>query len=190
VSVDYNQVIVNILLPNSSIILSTAPAIISPAVNTVRAPPTGGSWSLIVQVLWMDYPMTGTLASYQTTITIMINGPLAISTVTSHTAYSTKFTSSRIGASSTVSSYSEVTSVKVSSSTVVSYSIQAKSITGTSVPPTTISESTFNTPSSLPSNSFFNILHYSWSYSTGGMILAVVAVVLLVGFFALKRRRR
>jgi hypothetical protein len=77
VTFDYNQVIVNILLPNTSRILSTAPA--SPAINTIIAPATGGPWSLIVQVLWINYPTAGTLATFQTTITININGPLAVS---------------------------------------------------------------------------------------------------------------
>ena len=40
----YNEVIVNILPPNSSIILSTAPA--SPATNTVTAPATAGTGTL------------------------------------------------------------------------------------------------------------------------------------------------
>lgn len=69
---DYNRVIVNILLPNSSAILSTAPA--SPAINTVTAPATGGPWNLTVQVLWIDYPTGGTKAMFQTTITIKIIG--------------------------------------------------------------------------------------------------------------------
>jgi hypothetical protein len=68
---DYNEVIVNILLPNSSVILSTASA--SPAINAVTAPATGGPWSLIVQVLWIDYPTGGTMATFQTTITIKIS---------------------------------------------------------------------------------------------------------------------
>jgi len=68
---DYDEVIVNILLPNSSEILSTAPA--SPATNTVTAPATRGPWSLVVQVLWMDPPYGGTMAIFQTTITIKIN---------------------------------------------------------------------------------------------------------------------
>jgi len=67
---DYTEVIVNILSPNSSVILSTAPA--SPATNTVTAPVTVGSWSLVVQVLWTDYPSGGTIATFQTTITIKI----------------------------------------------------------------------------------------------------------------------
>lgn len=71
---DYNVVIVRILLPNSSVILSTAPA--SPAaINTVTAPATGGPWSLIVQVLWLDDTDGGITAIYQTTITINIHGP-------------------------------------------------------------------------------------------------------------------
>ena len=70
---DYNGVIVNILLPNSSVILSTAPANSgNEAINTVTAPRTAGLWSLIVQVLWTDYPTGGTVATYQTTITINI----------------------------------------------------------------------------------------------------------------------
>ena len=67
----FDEVIVNILLPNSSVILSTAPA--SPAVNTVRAPARGGPWSLIVQVLWNDPPTGGTFEIFQTTIIININ---------------------------------------------------------------------------------------------------------------------
>ena len=89
---DYDEVIVNILLPNSSDILSTAPA--SPAVNTVTAPATGGPWSLIVQVLWIDPPTGGTIAMFQTTIMIKIIGPLTISRVTSRTVSSAGFTSS------------------------------------------------------------------------------------------------
>ena len=65
------QIIVNILRPNSSVILSTAPA--SPATNTVTAPTTGGPWSLIVQVLWNATPSGGTLEIFQTTITINID---------------------------------------------------------------------------------------------------------------------
>ena len=67
----YNEVIVNILPPNSSLILSTAPA--SPATNTVKAPAMAGPWSLIVQVLWNDPPTGGTFEIFQTTITININ---------------------------------------------------------------------------------------------------------------------
>jgi len=65
------QIIVNILLPNSSLILSTAPA--SPAINTVTAPTTGGPWHLVVQVLWNGPPSSGTFETFQTTITIEIN---------------------------------------------------------------------------------------------------------------------
>lgn len=65
------QIIVNILRPNSSVILSTAPA--SPAINTVTAPAAGGPWSLIVQVLWIATPSGGTLEIFQTTITINID---------------------------------------------------------------------------------------------------------------------
>jgi len=71
----YNQVIVNILPPNSSEILSTAPA--SPAINTVTAPAKDGTWSLIVQVLWNDPPTGGTFEIFQTTIAIKIYGTLA-----------------------------------------------------------------------------------------------------------------
>lgn len=77
-----SQVIVNILPPNSSEILSTAPA--SPAINTVTAPAKPGPWSLIVQVFWNDYPSAGNFELFQTTITIKIIGPLAISTVPPH----------------------------------------------------------------------------------------------------------
>jgi len=73
----YNQVIVNILPPNSSEILSTAPA--SPAINTVTAPAKDGTWSLIVQVLWNDPPTGGTFEIFQTTIAIKIYGTLASS---------------------------------------------------------------------------------------------------------------
>lgn len=70
---DYNQVIVNVLLPNSSVILSTALA--NPAAaNTVTAPATPGPWHLVVQVLWNDPVAGGTMAVYQTTITIKILG--------------------------------------------------------------------------------------------------------------------
>jgi len=69
---DYNQVIVNILLPNTSRILSTAPA--SPAINKVRAPDTGGPWDLVVQVLFIYYPSGGTIGLFQNTITINIYG--------------------------------------------------------------------------------------------------------------------
>ena len=67
---DYNQVIVNILLPNTSRILSTAPA--SPAINKVIAPDIGGPWSLVVQVLLVYYPSGGTVGLFQNTITINI----------------------------------------------------------------------------------------------------------------------
>jgi hypothetical protein len=65
-----SQVIVNILPPNSSEVLSTAPA--SPAINTVTAPVKAGSWTLIVQVLWNGYPTAGNFEIFQTTITINI----------------------------------------------------------------------------------------------------------------------
>jgi len=71
ISADFSdQVVVNILAPNSSLILSTAPA--SPAINTVKAPAKGGPWSLIVQVLWNDPPTGGTFEVFQMTITINI----------------------------------------------------------------------------------------------------------------------
>jgi len=66
----YNQVIVNILLPNTSNVLSTAPD--NPAVNMVTAPATRGPWHLTVQVLWNDYPTGGTTAIFETTITIQV----------------------------------------------------------------------------------------------------------------------
>ena len=183
---DYNQVIVKILLPNTSVTLSTSAA--SPATNMVTAPATGGPWRLIVQVLWINYPADGTIAILQTTITIQINGPPTISTVTSHTESSTKFTSSRI-ASSTVSS--AVTSVKVSSSAAIPYSTAISSnFTSTSVLPTATNETTFNAASTLPSYPFSNILPYAWLASNGVLILAVVVILLLVGVFALRRRRR
>jgi hypothetical protein len=82
---DYDQVIVNILLPNTSDLLSTAPA--SPAAtNTVTAPATAGPWTLFVQVMWVNYPTGGTFEIYQTTITVKIVGSLTISTVPSHPA--------------------------------------------------------------------------------------------------------
>jgi hypothetical protein len=67
------QVIVNILLPNSSVMLSTAPA--SPsypsrAINWVTAPATPGPWRLIVQVFWNGYPSAGNCEEFQTAITI------------------------------------------------------------------------------------------------------------------------
>jgi hypothetical protein len=67
---DYNQVIVNILLPNTSIILSTAPA--SPAINEVRAPEIGGPWSVVVQAVFIIYPLGGTIGLFQDTITIHV----------------------------------------------------------------------------------------------------------------------
>jgi hypothetical protein len=76
----YDQVIVNILPPNSSEILSTTPA--SPAVNTVTAPEADGPWHLVVQVLWNDPPTSGTFEIFQTTITIKITGTPATSTDT------------------------------------------------------------------------------------------------------------
>ena len=66
----YNQVIVNILLPYTSRILSTGPD--SPAVNKVRAPDTIGPWSLVVQVLLNYYPTDGTIGSFENTIIINI----------------------------------------------------------------------------------------------------------------------
>ena len=68
--VSVSQVIVNILRPGSSEILSTAPA--SPATNVVTAPRTIGPWALIVQVLWNGSPASGILETFQTTITINI----------------------------------------------------------------------------------------------------------------------
>jgi len=65
-----SQVIVNILPPNSSQILSTAPA--SPAVNMVTTPAKTGPWSLIVQVFWNGYPASGNFEIFQTTIIIKI----------------------------------------------------------------------------------------------------------------------
>jgi hypothetical protein len=67
---NYNQVVVNILLPNTSRILSTAPA--SPAINKVTAPDIGGSWSLVVQALFIYYPTGGTIDLFQNVITINI----------------------------------------------------------------------------------------------------------------------
>ncbi|HXZ91116.1 MAG TPA: hypothetical protein VEG61_08635, partial [Candidatus Dormibacteraeota bacterium] len=109
-------------------------------------------------------------------ITIKIYGPLAISTVTSHTVSATKFTSSTIATSSAVF-------------TVIPYStvIQATSFTNTSVSPTIASK--FNTPSTLPFNLSSNIPQFTWQESAGALILVVV-VILLVGIFGLKRRRR
>jgi hypothetical protein len=79
---DYDQVIVNILPPNSSELLSTAPA--SPAAtNIVTAPATAGPWSLIVQVMWINYPLAGTFEIYQTTITVKVVGSLTVSTAPS-----------------------------------------------------------------------------------------------------------
>jgi hypothetical protein len=66
-----SQVIVNILPPSSSEILSTAPA--SPAINTVTTPARIGPWNLIVQVVWNGYPASGNFEIFQTTITIKIN---------------------------------------------------------------------------------------------------------------------
>jgi len=68
--VSVSQVIVNILRPGSSEILSTAPA--SPATNEVTAPRAIGPWALIVQVLWNGSPTSGVLETFQTTITIII----------------------------------------------------------------------------------------------------------------------
>ena len=187
---DYDEVIVNIMVPNSSDILSTAPA--NPATNTVTAPETGGPWNLIVQVLWIDPPTGGTMAIYQTKITIKINGPAANSTVTTRTVSSTKFSSSTIAASSTIGSYTAVASVAVSSSTVIPYStiISSKNFTSTSASPTTTNQSTANTPSTLPPSPSSYIPAHTWKDSTGALILAVVVTILLVGVFALKRRRR
>ena len=79
---DYDQVIVNILPPNSSKLLSTAPA--NPAAtNVVTAPAAAGPLTLIVQVMWNNYPTGGTFEIYQTTITVKIIGSLTISTVPS-----------------------------------------------------------------------------------------------------------
>jgi len=68
--VTISQVIVNILPPESSEILSTAPA--SPAVNMITAPTTIGPWSLVVQVFWNGNPTSGNFELFQTTITILI----------------------------------------------------------------------------------------------------------------------
>jgi hypothetical protein len=184
---NYNRVVVNILLPNTSLILSTAPA--SPAKNTVTAPSTGGPWSLIVQVLWVVYPSGGTLAISQTTITIKINGPLTISAITSRTVSSTLFTSSRVVANSTLLS-SAITSVEVSSSAVTPYSTvtSSENATSTSPSPTASNNPTFNTPSTLQSSSASNFLPFRLQSSTIALILVVV-VILLVGIFALRRRR-
>jgi len=65
-----SQVIVDILPPNSSQVLSTAPA--SPAVNIVTAPAKTGPWSLIVQVFWNGYPASGNFELFQSTIVIKI----------------------------------------------------------------------------------------------------------------------
>ena len=173
VTYDYNEVIVNILLPNTSRILSTASATNGPATNTVTAPATGGIWNLVVQVLWINYPEAGTLGMYQITITIIVNGPSAISKVTSTTASSTRFISST-KTSSTVLSYSTLSSVQVVSSS-----------------PTSTSESTFITSSILLSNSSSNNPFYSWLNSPFTLILAVaLGALLVVGVFVLRRRRR
>ena len=187
---DYNEVIVNILLSNTSRILSTASATNGPATNTVTAPATGGPWNLVVQVSWINYPTAGTLAMYQTTITIMVNGPSAISKVTSTTASSTRFISST-KTSSTVLSYSTLSSVQVVSSTVIPYSTSSKNFTSMSTSLTNTSESTIITSSILLSNSSSNNPFYSWLNSPFALILAVALVALLVvGVFVLRRRRR
>ena len=184
---NYDQVIVNILLPNTSDLLSTGPA--SPATNTVTAPAYGGPWSLVVQVFWNDYPTGGTIEVFQTTITIKIIGPLA-PTVTTTTAPYIQVTSSRTVAGSTAS-YSAATAVTVSSSTFSPFSIViSKSVTSTSASPIPTSESMSSTPSSIPSNQFWNILPFARLGSTGAVILAVVVVLLLVGVFVLKRRHK
>ena len=68
--VDYNRVLVNILLANTARILSAS--IASPAINKVRAPDIGGPWSLVVQVLFINYPLAGTVSLFQDRITINI----------------------------------------------------------------------------------------------------------------------
>jgi len=85
---DYDQVIVNILPPNSSQLLSTGPA--NPAAtNVVTAPATAGPLTLIVQVMWNDYPTGGIFEIYQTTITVKIIGSITVSTVPSRPPHAT-----------------------------------------------------------------------------------------------------
>ena len=67
-----SQVIVNILPPESSEILSTAPASPVAAVNMITAPTAAGPWSLVVQVFWNGNPTSGNFELFQTTITILI----------------------------------------------------------------------------------------------------------------------
>lgn len=68
--VNYNEVIINILLPDTSIILSTSPA--NPAVNKIRAPNNAGPLVLVVQALFIYYPSDGITALFQNVITIEI----------------------------------------------------------------------------------------------------------------------
>jgi len=86
-TLDHTQVIVDIMLPNTSVTLLSAVA--TPAVNNIRAPQVGGSWTLDVVVSFNDYPLTGTLTSFQNTIIIYNIGPLASSTTKSSTVSAT-----------------------------------------------------------------------------------------------------
>ena len=69
--VDYNRVLVNILLANTSRILSAS--IASPAINQVRAPDMSGPWRLVVQAQFIYYPEGGMLSLFQESITINVN---------------------------------------------------------------------------------------------------------------------
>jgi len=100
---DYNRVIVDIMLPNTAVILSTAPAT-PDAINTIIAPQQGGPWTIDVVASFSYYPLTGTLTSIQDTIIINISGPIASSTIKSLSALTT------IAAPSTVNTGNSTTS--------------------------------------------------------------------------------
>jgi len=163
------QVIVDIMLPNTAVILSTAPA--NPdAVNTIRAPQVDGPWTLDVVASFSDYPLSGVLASFQNTIIINIIGPLASSTTKSSKVYSTIATSSTV----------KTTKSTTSNSVVVSSTIPPQLLSTMNTPTTSSSSSTSLTPFSI---------EYLWQGRNGLLILASVIVILSVVIVRIGRRK-
>ena len=175
---NYNQIAVNILLPNTSVILSMALA--SPATNTVTAPPYGGLWSLVVQIFWNDYPTGGIIEVYETTITIKILGPRPEATTTTTAPY-TQY----VPIKTSTGPYS-TTYVSVTSSTFSPFSL-AVSKSVTSNVELVSSQPTYSTPTTVLSSSSRSILPFASLVLVGSMLI-VAAVA--VGILILRRRRR
>ncbi|HUK27488.1 MAG TPA: hypothetical protein VLV31_03615 [Candidatus Acidoferrales bacterium] len=177
---NYNQIAVNILLPNTSDILSMALA--SPATNTVTAPPYGGPWTLVVQIFWNDYPTGGIIEVYQTTITIKILGPKPEAPTTATAPY-TQYVSIK----TSTGSYS-TTVLSATTSTFSPFSLAVSKSFTSSAAEATSSQAVFSTSPSVSSSSqSWSILSLQ-SFVSVGAVLLVVAVVIIVGTIVLRRR--